>query len=256
MEIKEKIEENFDSFDPKEYLREYYSMIDFENDRLLEFFYSCYQDMKPQATLLEFGIGPTLYSLITAATKVNTIHVCDRLTANLHETQLWQKDAPAAFNWEPFIRRVLEIEGIHMVTQEDIQKRATLLRRKLAHFYFCDAFSQPPLPRNPGAKYDIVQVNFVPESITSSLDKWETALCNIISLLKPSSTFILTTLKNAAYYHLHLKRFPAISIDETLLISTLIKYGFKKSDITMESISANLPYRGYDGMIFVKAQFH
>jgi len=224
MEIKEKIEENFDSFDPKEYLREYYSMIDFENDRLLEFFYSCYQDMKPQATLLEFGIGPTLYSLITAATKVNTIHVCDRLTANLHETQLWQK--------------------------------ATLLRRKLTHFYFCDAFSQPPLPRNPGAKYDIVQVNFVPESITSSLDKWETALCNIISLLKPSSTFILTTLKNAAYYHLHLKRFPAISIDETLLISTLIKYGFKKSDITMESISANLPYRGYDGMIFVKAQFH
>ena len=89
MKIKEKIESDFTTFDPKEYLREYYTTIDFENDQLLQFFCTCYKDIKPQSTLLEFGIGPTLYSLITAATKVDTIHVCDRLAANLHETQLW-----------------------------------------------------------------------------------------------------------------------------------------------------------------------
>ncbi len=255
MEIKEKIESDFTTFDPKEYLREYYTTIDFENDQLLQFFYTCYKDIKPQPTLLEFGIGPTLYSLITAATKVDTIHVCDKLAANLHEMQLWKRSEEGAFHWEPFMRRVLEIEGMEKVTLEDIQRRATLLRRKLMHFYLCDAFSNPPLLWHPDNQYDIVQVNFVPESITSSLDKWQMAMQNIISLLKPQGTFILTTLKNATYYHLHHKRFPATSIDETLLTSVLIKYGFREADIIMQSISANLPYRGYDGMIFVKAQF-
>jgi hypothetical protein len=254
MEIKEKIEADFNTFDPKEYLREYYTTIDFENDQLLEFFWNCYKEIKPQSTLLEFGIGPTLYSLITAATKVDAIHVCDRFAANLHETQLWKKGAEDAFNWEPFICRALEIEGGEKVTQEEIQRRAALLRQKLTHFCLCDAFSNPPLLWNPRAKYDIVQTNFVPESITSSWDKWELAMQNIISLLKPEGTFILTTLKNATYYHLHHKRFPAVNIDETALTYVLIKYGFREIDIVMQSISANLPYRGYDGMIFVKAQ--
>jgi len=254
MEIKEKIESDFSTFDPKEYLREYYTTIDFENDQLLQFFGTCYKDIKPQSTLLEFGIGPTLYSLITAATKVDTIHVSDRLAANLQETQLWKRGDEGAFDWEPFIRRALEIEGMEEVTLEDVQKRTALLRRKLTHFCFCDAFSNSPLLWSSEHKYDIVQVNFVPESITSSLDRWELAIQNIISLLKPQSTFILTTLKNATYYHLHYKRFPAVSIDETLLTSMLIKCGFREEDIIMHSISANYPYRGYDGMIFVKAQ--
>ena len=259
MEIKEKVESDFDAFDPKEYLREYYTAIDFENDQLLQFFHTCYRDIKPQSTLLEFGIGPTIYSLITAATKVDTIHVCDRLSANLQEMYLWKRGSEDAFNWEPFIRRVLEIEGMGKVTQEDIQRRANLLQRKLTQMCFCDAFSNSPLLRNPGmnpeCKYDIVQVNFVPESITSSLEKWEMAVWNILSLLKSRGTLILTTLKNAQYYHLHHKRFPAVNIDEMLLTSTLIKYGFKESDLIMRSISANPPYRGYHGMIFVKAQW-
>jgi hypothetical protein len=81
------------------------------------------------------------------------------------------------------------------------------------------------------------------------------AMRNIISLLKPQGTFILTALTNATYYHVCDKRFPAVSIDETLLISVLIKYGFREGDIIMQSDPANPPYCGYDSTVFVKAQF-
>lgn len=65
--------------------------------------------------------------------------------------------------------------------------------------------------------YDIVQVNFVPESITPSLVEWERAIQNIVSLLKPQSTLILTALKKAVYYQVQEKKFPAVSIDETVV---------------------------------------
>ena len=104
------IEFDFDTFDPRVYLREYYMTIDYENDQLLRFFSECYRDINPRSTLLVFGSGPTLYSLITAATKVDTIHVCDRLDSNLHEIQLWKRGDEEAFNWEPFIQRALELE--------------------------------------------------------------------------------------------------------------------------------------------------
>ncbi len=239
-------------FDPKGYLQEYYTTIDFENEQLLRFFSNCYQDTPPQSTLLEFGCGPTLYSLITAATKVASISLCDRLEANLREISLWKNGDASAFDWEPFIQRALEIEGLSHVTPQAIAQRTALLRRKLTRFGFCDAFSKPPVLELPDC-YDIVQVNFVPESITSSLFQWEMAMHNIFSLLKEGGTFILTALKHATYYQLQQQKFPTVSIDETMLLRIFTQFGFKELNIVMQTIPANPPYRGYTGMIFTRA---
>ena len=129
------------------------------------------------------------------------------------------------------------------------------MRSKLTYFGLCDAFSNPPLLWHPDTIYDVIQVNFVLESITASLEKWEVALQNVISLLKPESTLILTALQDSTYYHVNDKRFPAVNIDETFLMAMLIKHGFKEENITMTSVPANLPYRGYGATIFVKALF-
>ena len=249
----EKLEYDFDTFDPRGYLREYYMTIDHENDQLLRFFSECYRDINPRSTLLEFGSGPTLYSLITAAAKVDTIHVSDRLDRNLHEIESWIRGDEEAFNWEPFIQRALELEGKSSVTREDLRRRAGLLRSKLTTFCFCDAFSCPPLRGNHFDEYDIVQVNFVPESITSSLVEWEMAVHNIISLLKPHGTLILTALKNAVYYQLQEKKFPAVSIDETVVTRLLRKFGFREEHMLMRTIPSSLPYRGYSGIVGLRA---
>jgi NNMT/PNMT/TEMT family len=241
-------------FDPRGYLGEYYATIDRENEQLLRFFCECYRDISPRSTLLEFGSGPTLYSLITAAANVETIHVCDRLESNLHEIQLWKSGDEAAFNWDPFIQRALELEGHSCVTREVLRSRAELLRRKLTTFCSCDAFRMPPLQGKHCRAYDIVQVNFVPESITASHVAWERALQNILSLLKPQGTFILTALKNAAYYRVQEHLFPTVRIDETVLTRMLSKYGFREAPVLMRTVPAGPPYRGYSGIMLVKAR--
>jgi NNMT/PNMT/TEMT family len=173
----------------------------------------------------------------------------------LHEIQLWKRGDEEAFNWEPFIQRALELEGKSRITREDTRRRAELLQSKLTAFCTCDAFSHPPLQGANIDKYDIVQVNFVPESITSSLVEWKRAMQNIISLLKPQGTLILTALKNAVYYQLQEKKFSAVNIDETLLTQTLRNLGFGEAYIRLQTVQANLPYRGYSSILLVKAKF-
>lgn len=60
------IEETFENFEPRHYLKAYYSKIGSENLSLLDFFSKAYQGVKNESIMLEFGGGPTVYPLITA----------------------------------------------------------------------------------------------------------------------------------------------------------------------------------------------
>ena len=246
---------NVDAFDPGEYLRQYYLSIDQENDQLLRFFAESHRDTRPDATVLEFGSGPALYSLITAAAKVETIHVCDRLESNLEELRAWKRGDEGAFNWEPFIQRALEFEGIEEVTQADILRRTRLLRHKLTNFCFCDALNSSPLQGNHLPNYDIVQANFVLEAITASLVEWERAFQNLLSLLKPHGTLLMSSVKNATYYQIEGKQLPTANIDEQTIMRVLRKAHFKAENISIQIIPSNPPYRGYSDILLVKATY-
>lgn len=240
-------------FNPRNYLNHYYSKVDSENDELLKFFIESYQNVNPNSLLLEFGGGPTIYSLITASAKVKEIHFSERLKYNLEEVKLWKEGNVGAFNWDIFIRRALQLEGDARVYQKDIDARAGLMRSKITTFLYCNAFSSHPLRRKYHPFYDVLNVNFVPESITSSKEKWEQALANITSLLKPGGLFVTTALRNAKYYELAERRFPAVDINEEDLKKVLITLGFQRDSIVFRTIKA-YPYRGYDGMIFLRAK--
>ncbi|HEY7414137.1 MAG TPA: guanitoxin biosynthesis pre-guanitoxin forming N-methyltransferase GntF [Ktedonobacteraceae bacterium] len=152
------------------------------------------------------------------------------------------------------LKRALEIEGIHHVTQDDIQQRSQLIRAKLVTTLHCNALNNHPIEKEAVPLFDIVQTNFVAESITSSQDVWEQAIANIITLLKPHGLFIMTALKNAGYYHIVSKRFPAVKIDEKQIYEMLLRLEFPSDKITSQTIQATSPYRGYDGFLFITAQ--
>ena len=76
------------SFDPKAYLREYYSRLGEENKALLHFHckaYACIFGEVDTARMLEFGGGPTIYQLISAAKYPVAIDFSDYLDVNLKE---------------------------------------------------------------------------------------------------------------------------------------------------------------------------
>lgn len=255
------IETSFQTFDPKAYLTEYYLKLCGENTGLLKFFARAYEEMdskeamNSELNLLEFGGGPAIYQLISASKKTATITFTDYLKRNLDEVCLWKRDSKKAFNWDAYFYKVLELEKMSDITENDIEARKGLLRKKMTHFVLCDAFEDNPLGKEYKGTFDVVSSNFVADSITTEWATWEQLIKNTCSLLKPNGTLILTSLKEAEFYLVGDRQFPAVYLTEDHILDSLNRLGFQ--NYFLKSIAAETEeqkrYRGYNGLILIKA---
>lgn len=253
------IEPTFQTFNPKEYLATYYQKIGHENNALMKFYAEIARRLPQESTLLEFSGGPTLYSLISVAAQVQEIHFSDFLPQNLNEVSLWLKKSPEAFDWKMYVKKALIYEGIVSPNDQDISNRETIMREKITKVIKCDAFSESPLGKGYAQLYDVIDVNFVAESITRSHSEWEKIMKNILGLLKPNGFLTMTAIKGANYYSVGDKLFPAVIIDEDDISAFLLKSGFKEENIYIQTIKAEQieetknDFVGYTGMAFVFA---
>lgn len=260
MPKKPKIEPTFETFDPKEYLSQYYSKIDSENHGLMEFLVRAYKELPENCKFLEFGGGPTIYPLINVAPYVSKIHFADYLPENLKEVRLWKQNSSCGFDWTRFFMKALQLEGTKKVTSGMIRKREVMVRKKIEKFLFCNAFDKDPLGPKYRRYYDVVNTNFVTESITASKKIWKELVGNVCSLLKEDGTLIMTAIKEAMYYHVGKKVFPAVSVTEEDIIEVLTDLGFNEASIVVSAIPAEvmneelIGYTGYKGLVFVRAK--
>lgn len=251
--------ESYRTFEPADYLQEYYSNIDSENRSLLRFFAKAYQDILPDSIMLEFSGGPSIYSMMTAATKVKEIHFSDFLSKNVKEVALWKQFRHRNFLWQDFFKEALIAEGL-TPTPEAIAQRENLLSARLSNFLRCDAFEPQPLGQQYHQYYDVVAANFVAESITTSLNTWEEIVGNICSTLRPSGTLIMTAIQDASFYCVEGHKYPAVAVSEADVLRVLTHHGFNTQNLLIERIPAEITnmtdpdYKGYKGMLFVKAQ--
>jgi SAM-dependent methyltransferase len=246
----------FGSFVPRDYLEEYYGRVDHENDALLVFLVEASRRIPEDALMLEFGGGPTIYQLVSAAPRVSAIHFAEYLDTNLDEVRRWLTADKEAFDWTAFIDRSLELEG-DGASRDAQSERARLLRRKVTMLLHCDATRPDPLGSDGRARYDVVGVHFVPESITSSKAEWRQALENISTLLRPGGLLIMSAVLQARCWRTGEHQYPAVDIGADELQATLSALGF--ADIDCRSIEAEViddgapDFAGYSGMAFLTA---
>jgi NNMT/PNMT/TEMT family len=251
--------DTYETFEAQNYLDEYYAAIGPENLELLKFFAEAYRDLPADSVMLEFSGGPTLYSLISAANAVSEIHFSDFLPQNLAEINRWVSDIRTTDLWDKYFVEALRCER-QATTTAAVQQRMELLRRKITNLLFCDAFSSTPIAGNQRQTYDVVAANFVAESITETMDQWQSVVGNICSTLRPGGTLIMTALQGANYYSVSDRNYSAVSITEMDLVQALIKAGFRPNSMLVKTISAEKldcgddEYQGYQGMIFIKAK--
>lgn len=248
-----------ETFSPRLYLDEYYSHIGPENDALIRFFADSFCLSYPGAKLLDFGGGPTIYPLISAAPQVSEIYFSDYLPINLQEVQSWHKALPHAFSWRPFVARVLEVEE---KAHDDIaiQSREKVIREKIKRFLEGDIHLSDPLNDHRYRGYfDIIISNFVAESITSDRGEWQRGMINLIGMLKPKGVLLMSVITNASFYRIGSNKLPCVSVTESDVIEFLWSLGFAKSGIVVQSIEAETQpadgerYQGYRGMSFFRA---
>ena len=240
-------------FDPVAYLNEYYGDLGDENLALLRFLVDTYRDLPPGGTLLDFGGGPTIYPLISAADKVREIHFADYLEANLAEVRRWLLGDAEAFDWHPFIRTALEMETSTAATEEQVERRAEQIRERVTRLIRCDASRTPPIPWLHRL-YDVVLTNFCAESATSDRSEWREYMANIASVLKPGGWLVISALKGATCYAVGPHSFPAVDIQEDDLLTLLADTGFSEAGVQVRSVSADRSTRDYEGLMLAVAR--
>jgi hypothetical protein len=209
------------------------------------------QAISPDSRLLDFGGGPTVYTLITAATRAKEIDFCDYLESNLAEVQKWLRREPSAYNWTHFIKTTLVLEG-RDYSPESVTWREDEVRARVKQIMRCDANRRHPLEQI-AAQYDVLVTNFCAESATHNCQQWNRFVRNIASLIKPQGRLIMSALKGAVSYAVGQEVFPAVHIMEEDLIEVLCEAGFIEETIHIESVPADRPSRHYQGLMFTTA---
>ena len=245
----------FEPFDPQAYLREYYSHLGEENRALLHFLHEAYADIFTEtdsACILEFGGGPTLYQLISAAKYPVAIDFSDYLDENLREIQKWLQNQSGMFSWDNYLRYVLDLEKAPSDVQSSHQ-RAHLIRTKVRRLLGCNAKQADPLGTAYRAHYDIVSVNFVLESITTEMAEWNRLIAHVASLVRPGGYLLMCAITGATSYRVGDRFFPAVPITLDLLERKLEQQQF--SIARSHVIAAEQQeLQGYDGICMVLAR--
>jgi len=239
-------------FDPSAYLNEYYADLGEENVAILRFYADVFHSMAPKSIMLDFGSGPTIYSLISAVTKVEEIHIVEYLEANRLELRKWFQGDNTAFNWRHFIQASLQMEKNGRCSAFDIMRRTAKIRNAVTSIGRCDVRQVPPFVRGR-QRYDVVASNFCAESITDSREEWRAFVRNIASLVAVGGTFLITALKKASCYSVGPVFFPAVSIDEKDLGGILCEAGFSSESIVIRTVAADRPSRHYEGLMLAAA---
>ena len=240
-------------FDPMAYLDEYYGDVGPENRALLQFLAEIYRDLPSGGIMLDFGGGPTIYPLISAADRVSEIHFSDFLEANREEVRRWLDRDPRAFDWRPFIRHAIELETGTACSDAAIAEREAGIRSKVTKLMHCDASRTPPI-EGVSDQYDVIVTNFCAESATSEHEQWCQFVHNISSLLKPGGFIVMSALKGARSYSVGPNCFPAVEVSEDDLIELLEEVGFQKKTIDLRVVPADRPSRDYEGLLLAAAR--
>lgn len=237
-------------FDPRAYLLQFYTgEVDAGNRALLRFYARVYADLAGKS-LLEFGGGPTIYSLITAARTASWIHFCDATPLSLHEVQMWLTLDASAFDWSHFVRYALSCErGVseEHISEEEILTRQQLLRRCIKTLSRCDAFADDPLLGSSLGPYQVVANTFCLDSITNDKHEWLTLNRKLAALVAPNGWFVTVYLFHASYWTIQGVGHVAVTLTPDDVLTMYDKLGFR---VLYSDVIRDLQGKiGYDGFI-------
>lgn len=225
-------------WDPREYLREYYSQDFIPDDeeafqqRLVAFLK---REGRTFARAIDVGCEPTVHLHTALAPYVGELHLADYLSTNLNEVQKWLRDEPEAHNWDINIRHVLEQETLSRATPADIEARKQLMRQKVTALKHCDLRRADPL--GDGAKYDLVLSAYCADAATESKEEWRQMIGHLLSLCAEGGVAILLSACQSRQYQVAEKSFPLASVDGADIAEALAVAGFDPRQTTIETVS-------------------
>jgi hypothetical protein len=237
---------------PRAYLAQFYQRdLDLGDKALLHFYAQVYKDLQGRS-FLEFGGGPTIYSLITAARTASCIHFTDYSNECMSEVSKWLIEDRSAFDWTEYTSYALYCENGSTMrpSQIDILNRHNLIRQRIRVITRCDASAVDPLLGSFLGPYGVVANSFCLDALTKDRDVWFRLNQKIANLVEKDGFFVTVYLLNATYWTFQGIKRPAITLTLTDVIDMYSSIGL---GITHKE-TVQLNRKGYDGFIMVCGQ--
>ena len=214
-----------------DYLAEYYGSVDETHCfalKSLHRFYNTYQPPVGGAKVLDFGGGPALSHLISAAPKCKEVVFAEFADDCREQINLWLKKDPSAFDWRPFFSYVVcTLEG---GTEKDMEEREETLRSIFKAVIPCDVFK--PQPLEDTGPYDVIFCGFCLEYVCPSKDSYRESVAKLARLLKPGGTLFMRVGENSQSFTHRGKMVKSLPVSRQLTCESLESAGL--SLVTMD----------------------
>ncbi|XP_062512598.1 nicotinamide N-methyltransferase-like [Corticium candelabrum] len=157
----------------------------------LSFIHDFYSEVElHDARILEFGGGPTIYSLISAAPYTREIVFTDINSQALEEIRRWKESQPDALDFSDVIGYV--VGELEKRDPEECLRRTESLKKLITRLVKCD-FRQPHelFEEDKNPQFDVVSVHFC-LCCSASLDEYTSNLVKLSKLLRPGGYLLLS----------------------------------------------------------------
>ena len=234
-----------DVFDAREYLRRYFTSPSAEDRFTLMFWVEQIRDLPQGVCVLEYGGGPTLYSVLALARKAASVHFADFVPGALADVRRWLAGEPGAHDWSPYTNTILELEGAPGINGAVAHREATL-RQKMTHVTECDARTATMLdePRPP---YDVVAAHHCLDVAARDMADFRRMVRTLTEMLAPRGLFLLSVTTGTTWYTVDGSVFPCLDLSAEQVRKSLIEAGLDPQRI----YQASMPVEGdeYSGVL-------
>ena len=255
--------DDYSSFDAVSFLRTRYSNPEEERNQFyLRCFHEFYQKHHTQwdvtrSRLLEFGGGPNIIPLISAAPFVSEIVFSEYAESNRKEVQLWKDDSPNAYNWTPYFKYVVnKLEGNVDSGAGAVRERD--LRNRIRCICSCDINGDEKSLLGSEAvqeQFDIISLNGCLEAAVNSHSQYQKGLAKLKTLLKAGGLLVGVVYFGVSWWVVRGEKYHAFPLTEEFVITSLQQTGFTLLEKKMTSRNTEGPtFSSVDSLMFVVAK--
>ena len=225
-------------FDPKAYLKNY-SQVESSSEFSLRCFHEFWSKMaKRNARVLNFGGGPAIYDLISAAPYAEEIIFAEYSEENRREVAAWREKSPDAHDWSPYFKFV--VQRLESKGSDEALIREAELRKNLTHILPSDIALEDPVKwpstwTSQLGSFDVVTTSFCIEAAVKSEIEYGIAITKLKKYLKPGGYLVMHSSIGETFYTVGKEKFRCYFVSENQIQEILRNEGFCEVDMKLQA---------------------
>jgi len=213
-----------------------------------EFFATSELAARRNISFLDYGIGPNLSALISAAPHASEMILCDYTDSNLEYLQQWVNKVPTGYDWTPHFEYV--VNYLERNEKEDaVKEREELIRNTVKAIVPGDLTKESVIQSGYEGPYDVVHLALTLDVTAKTVDDYKAQIKKVASLVKPGGKIILLEVERRMgleYFYEHAGRtWHFLGVTCEFVANTLEEAGFTDVYVKTAGPADKTKHRNY-----------